>query len=122
MRIPRYTLRTLLFLVAIICVACAFVASQRRIISDRQAFIKKVWPNGCWLTQEDALHSGVVSNNGIPIIRSILGDEAYFGISIEASAPQSLIEEACRLFPEASIVRVFGNEEEQVYPNPNSQN
>ena len=119
---PRFSLRALLVFVAIVCVACGFVANQRRIISDRQAFIEKVWPNDGFGTTQKEVSEVVSTNNEIPIIRSILGDEAYYCISIDASGPQSLIEEARWLFPEATIFRVSGQEAEQIYPKENSQN
>jgi hypothetical protein len=94
-------------------------------VAARREFIKKLNTCGWALMQKDMTYYDRENNyvvKPIPAIHSMLGDQAYFSITIIAEAPPGLIEEAHDLFPEAIIGRVSDGNWEQIYPKQNSRN
>lgn len=115
----RFGLRTLLVVVTLLCVSRAVLERQLQIVHARQTFIDTLRQNqwGFWGLQKDSVSPENLKNYSvgpIPAIRSLLGDEAYFSVSIKPDANPALIEEAHKLFPEAMIGRARGSFE-QVY-------
>src|SRR5262249_52744534 len=101
MRLPRfrYSLRTLLIVVAIAAVGCWWLRGQYLIVQARQEFrqnqskVQFAYPGG--------LVGGVPApDTSIPWCRRLMGDEAVAYVHIWAH-DESVIAKAKELFPEA---------------------
>jgi hypothetical protein len=95
---PRYTLRVLFVLVALIAGATAWIVSQIRFVHEREAFRDRLWAShGDFEWVSDKIPT-------IPWWREWAGDVGVEHIRVPYSCESQFRSDAMRLFPEAQFI------------------
>jgi hypothetical protein len=104
----QFSLRTLMIVVTLLAVPCAYVGWHAKIIHRRQAMLNKLTRlNGACLTvaqvtEIEPSHE-FDDTTKLPWIREWLGDEPVFGLNIPESVPEVDANEIASAFPEAVV-------------------
>ena len=96
----QFSLRTLMIVITLLAIPCAYVCHEAKIVAKRKALLamklgSDVTPPGWWRS------SG--SPPSLPLVRRWLGDQPICSMILPASLAPSLIEELREAFPEAAI-------------------
>ncbi len=110
MPFPRFQfrLRTLLIVVALLAILCAYVAQQYRLVAARKAWlIAHQTPRGIfeWNGPGMTEHEGN-REDGPGLIRRWLGDRAWHALPVVDPKPGE-VEVARELFPETTILECY---------------
>jgi hypothetical protein len=108
----QFRLRTLLIVVTLLCVVGGYVASQARIVQERQSWLADKTTIWSYTTLDSAVFScasefqnAFASNCHIPIIRTRLGDKPIYSIEYDRNTPEKTQYELRRVFPEAVEIK-----------------
>jgi hypothetical protein len=110
----QFRLRTLLAVVVVLSLSCAYAGQQYKTVRDRQGWLKthiRPWGLPCdrylggrppkyWADGEPDIKPSS--------IRRWLGDESHETIELHKDATTADIEQANELFPESEIIQYFG--------------
>jgi hypothetical protein len=105
----QFRLRTLLILVALLAVPCAYVGWQAKIVQERRQFLDEIRSEGGFAS--DQLHGPSPTPSWI---RRVLGDEYAVWLVVNRSIDAQRLSQIKRLFPEAIVVRKNGDAQEIV--------
>ncbi len=87
----RFSLRTMLVLVTLVCIVTAWIAHNRHVIQERREFLE---------THQIEVIEAELFPPSIPFPRRLLGDHGRWILNAES---QEDLESAKRLFPEAMV-------------------
>jgi hypothetical protein len=105
----QFSLRSLMIVVTLLAVPCAYVGWHAKIIHRRKAMINKLTRlDGACLTvaqvaEVEPSHEFDDTTLTLPWIRKWLGDEPMFGLYIPESVPDADASEIASAFPEAVV-------------------
>ncbi len=112
MKLPRFSLRALFVLIAVLCIPLVWLLSERRFVQQRQQFLAKLPMNnsGNWINGDPYLTLSLPNARtsylqNIPSLRRMLGDHICFSLLLPGNYDLAQIEEAITLFPEAAYIR-----------------
>ncbi len=104
----QFRLRTLFAVVTMAAVACAYVAHEWRIVRDRRNWLSNhhqyPMPPSMWGLGQSKSESN--PSAGPPLLRRWLGDATHDCVWVFAGFPDTDVDEAKALFPEAQVMQV----------------
>jgi alpha-D-ribose 1-methylphosphonate 5-triphosphate synthase subunit PhnL len=97
----QFRLRTLMIVVALLAVACGYVASQAKIVRDRSEWRINAPPKSSYPVKPIIFQGDPAQRSNV--IRRWLGDVAIDMIDLPPGTPDKDIRTTVTLFPEAAI-------------------
>jgi uncharacterized protein (DUF2342 family) len=92
----QYRLRSLLIGVALLAIACGYVARQAEIVSERRAMLD-------WINMHNGSVASQHQSSPIAWVRQLLGDRSIAHIALQPDTDRTEVQRIRRLFPEADI-------------------
>lgn len=108
----QFSLRTLLIVVSLLSLPCAYVAHEYRIVRERKALAETPGTEPSW-------HVGRPESNKISWFRKWLGDYEFEEITVnDSTTTNDLIDRYRAAFPEAEITRIRNGKIDRFFGGP----
>jgi hypothetical protein len=98
----QFRLRTLLIGVTFLAVACAYVAHEAKIVTERKAMVDRILHFEDGYITRDGPWGPIDHNKSLPWIRRLLGDESIVAVDLPAGCTLTALE-INEVLPEAAV-------------------
>jgi hypothetical protein len=105
----KFSIRTLLVAVTLLCVFLSWLAWQIRIVGERAELVRLIeGARGTCETSADFVKAGYVLDDSVrsrivPVVRQWLGDQSYWAVTLHGQRDEKFISQIARTFPEAVV-------------------